>query len=386
VTRASTPLPSTPTPVPAKPSHSTQLAASDGGSLAVPDLGLSLSVPAGALGGQDAALQVEPITTQPGPNAGFMAGDRAFELSISSSSTGEQLTSFPAPIVLEYAPSAAELALANGDLSRVSLSYWDGSAWVPVPCSPSGQQLACTLTHMSLFQLMISPLTLTAQDYDLADLAGHFYRQTNGFDGSGEAGYAITDDAEAPLWTEFQRLGGVEALGYPVSNRFTYQGLPTQVFQKAALQWQPDLEMAVPVDVFDNVNPATDAWLDMYRQVPPSPEWSTDANQDWDQVVVEHESLLDAFPPLHDLYFSDPDPVMTYGLPLSVRQYDSMVVVRTQRAVLQLWTVDTPWAAAGTVVVGNAGDIAKEAGLWPSQAIIPQLPPTAETPEVALDN
>lgn len=44
--------------------------------------------------------------------------------------------------------------------------------------------------------------------------------------------------------------------------------------------------------------------------------------------------------------------------------------MRLQRSVL-LWRIDTAWAAAGQVVVGNGADIAKEAGLWPKTALAP---------------
>jgi hypothetical protein len=346
-------------------------------------LGLSLTVPAEALSNQDASLQVAPVTTQPAPNPGFQAGDRAFEVTLTSMSSGEPLTDFPAPIALTYTPSQVELALASQDLTRVSLAYWNGSLWAPVPCTATGQRLTCTLSHLSLFQLMVSSSTPVDPDFDLPN--GHFYRQANSFAGAGADGFAVIDDASAAFWTEYQRLGGVESLGYPVSSRFTYHGYLTQAFQKAALQWRPDLDTGVPVNIFDSLTPAMDSWLDAYRQVPRSPDWSGDADQPWDEVMASHEALLDAYPPLHDQYFSVPDPVETYGLPLSVRQYDSMVVVRTQRATLQLWTVDTPWAAAGTVVVGNAGDLAKEGGLWPLDAIVPQVPPTADSGDLALD-
>jgi hypothetical protein len=60
-------------------------------------------------------------------------------------------------------------------------------------------------------------------------------------------------------------------------------------------------------------------------------------------------------------------------LPLSVKDYGPLVAVRLQRATLQLWKIDTPWAAAGSVVVGDGADVAKEAGLWPIEAIAPVL-------------
>lgn len=57
-----------------------------------------------------------------------------------------------------------------------------------------------------------------------------------------------------------------------------------------------------------------------------------------------------------------------------MKDYGPMVVARLQRGTLQLWEVDMPWAAAGTVVAGNGGDLAKEAGLWPAGAVTPAQP------------
>jgi len=66
-----------------------------------------------------------------------------------------------------------------------------------------------------------------------------------------------------------------------------------------------------------------------------------------------------------------PDAVDALGLPAGIDSFGPLVSVRLQRGTLQLWLVDTPWAAPGTVVVGNAGDLAKQAGLWPLDAVAP---------------
>jgi hypothetical protein len=50
-------------------------------------------------------------------------------------------------------------------------------------------------------------------------------------------------------------------------------------------------------------------------------------------------------------------------------------VVRTQRAVLQLWKHDEPWARAGDVTVANGGDLAKALGLFPAAALKPEPQP-----------
>jgi len=131
--------------------------------------------------------------------------------------------------------------------------------------------------------------------------------------------------------------------------------------------------MAVPVNVFDDLHQqGADAWLDSTRQTPPAADTSADAGLTFEQVVARHISLLDSYPPLRDFYLAQPAAIDQFGLPLAVKDYGSLVAVRLQRATLQLWKQDTPWAAAGSVVVGNGGDIGKEAGLWPVAAIAPQ--------------
>jgi hypothetical protein len=58
-----------------------------------------------------------------------------------------------------------------------------------------------------------------------------------------------------------------------------------------------------------------------------------------------------------------------------VNDYGPFVAVRLQRATFQLWRLPD---GSATVVVGNAGDLAKDMGLWPPAATapIPSAPPT----------
>jgi len=169
----------------------------------------------------------------------------------------------------------------------------------------------------------------------------------------------------------------VEIVGYPVSERFQHKGFLTQAFQKLALQWRPDLNQVVVVNVLDDLNQiGSDGWLDRQRQVPPAADTSGDSGLSTADVIDSHMKLLDAYPELAVYYAGAPDALEAFGLPLAVKDYGPFVAVRLQRATLQLWTVDTPSAAAGTVVAGNAADIAKEAGLWPPEATIPRAPQT----------
>src|SRR5207253_2564391 len=141
----------------------------------------------------------------------------------------------------------------------------------------------------------------------------------------------VVDDAEASFWSEFQRLGGVELLGYPISNRFQSAGMVTQAFQRTVLRWQPDLGQAVPVNVLDDLGArGADAWLDRAQQVPPDAARSADLNQPSHDDVAQQVALLDAFPALRDFYEGDPNLMALYGLPVSVKEYGSVVSVRLQ--------------------------------------------------------
>lgn len=203
---------------------------------------------------------------------------------------------------------------------------------------------------------------------------GHFYTQASPVPG---AGYAILNGAGANFWDEFQRLGGVDVLGYPISNRYGDGGFVAQATQRAILQWQPDVGQVVLANVMDRLHDAgKDDALLATRQVPPPLDPAVDAGKPFADLVRGRQALLDPAPPLKAAYFAAPDPLARYGLPQSPpRDMGLVVVARTQRTALQLWKVDMPWARAGQVSLINAGEIARDAGLIPPDALAPQPPP-----------
>ncbi|HEY3111153.1 MAG TPA: hypothetical protein VGL23_20515 [Chloroflexota bacterium] len=68
---------------------------------------------------------------------------------------------------------------------------------------------------------------------------GRFFSQAGSKDGL--SGFQVVDKDGIPLFSEFRRLGGVEALGYPVSRRFDLSaGQAAQWFQRGFLRWSPD--------------------------------------------------------------------------------------------------------------------------------------------------
>ncbi|MFN8533796.1 MAG: hypothetical protein U0556_09635, partial [Dehalococcoidia bacterium] len=216
----------------------------------------------------------------------------------------------------------------------------------------------------------------TAQSRDdFAVPGGWFFSQANGKAGGGDIGFTVTNNNGIPFWDWFNRYGGVSNVGYPISERFIWNGFTVQAFQKVVFQWRRDSGTVAIVNVFDELSSAgKDDWLATARQVPKSNDWSADTGKSWNQVVAAHQGLLDAYPAIRTAYFAADDPIALNGLPMSSQELSNVVVVRAQRKVFQLWKVDVPWARAGQVVVANGGDVGKEAGLYPAAAIIPKTP------------
>jgi hypothetical protein len=222
-----------------------------------------------------------------------------------------------------------------------------------------------------------SPAPSTRLDWAIPD--GHFYTQANGFPlGTSPMGFAIVDDTHARFWTAFQKHGGVDRLGYPISRRFVWDGFITQVTQKAVLQWRPEKEDIDFVNIFDELSKSGhDAWLLSVRSVPRPLPPSFDSGLSWQQIVAHRVALLRARPALYARYTATKDPLDLYGLPTSpVLDVGPMYVIRLQRAVLQEWKVNRPWARVGDVTVANGGDVGKEAGIFPWKQLRPIAPPS----------
>lgn len=238
--------------------------------------------------------------------------------------------------------------------------------------------LAHSASDLPIARTGVQPVTPVQADWPLPN--GHFFTQTGG--GTGR-GYAITDDGGIRFWSEFQRLGGVDAVGYPASQRFEWDGFTVQVFQRAVFQWRPEVQQVYFVNVFDLLDQrGHNDWLRTVRQTPPPQQWAEDGLT-WDEIVRRRLAVLDASPELHAAYFAAVgDPVQANGLPTTdIVDQGNHFVLRAQRVVFQLWKEDVPWARRGTVTVGLGGDIAKEAGILPNPAALqPIAPPEAPAP------
>jgi hypothetical protein len=171
----------------------------------------------------------------------------------------------------------------------------------------------------------------------------------------------VTDQDGILFRSELGRLGGVEAVGYPLTGRFEWDGFTVQAFQQAVFQWRPECRCVALVNVFDRLHQlGHDDWLLLHRQTPRHDPGLGDASA--------RLALLDSRPAIRAAYFAVAgDPVQANGLPTSrVTDMGNHYALRAQRVVFQEWKEDVPWAKAGQVTVALGGDIAKEAGILPS--------------------
>jgi serine protease Do len=210
----------------------------------------------------------------------------------------------------------------------------------------------------------------TLSDYEVVN--GYFFTQAGGDDGG--RGFGITDEDGVPLWREYQRLGGPDVLGYPISRRFTWDGFVVQATQKAVLQWRPDVGRAVPINLLDELSRAgKDDWLFTFRQIPRPAAFTDEGGLTITQVTEKRLRLLEANQVLQTAYLSTPDFLEANGLPVApVADVGPALVLRAQRRAFQLWKVTTPFARAGQVTVVNGGDLGKEAELFPVPASEPE--------------
>ncbi|MEK7216112.1 MAG: hypothetical protein AAB289_10995, partial [Chloroflexota bacterium] len=124
-------------------------------------------------------------------------------------------------------------------------------------------------------------------DYPIPD--GRFYTQTAP---AGGAGFSVVDDGQAAIWSEFRRLGGVDAVGYPISRRFMWNGYITQAMQRVVFQWRPETRQVAFVNVFDLFTEAgRDDWLRVVRSVPRPLPGDFDAGKTAEQVQRDRLAL-----------------------------------------------------------------------------------------------
>jgi hypothetical protein len=230
---------------------------------------------------------------------------------------------------------------------------------------------------LALVLFLVLGTTVQAEqphDYD-TDL-GHFYPQAAGGSGGESAGFEISDDA-IPFWRTYRWLGGVDVLGYPISRRYEAGGLVYQATQRAILQGDPASRQVRLANTMDLLSAAgRDHELRRDRFVPLPLDQTAECGLSAAEVTERRLNLVRGNARLHAAFAAAPDPVGLLGLPTSEpSDVGPAYAIRFQRGVLYQWKVATPWAAANQVTFGDVGDIAKDYGLIPAAAAVPEPAP-----------
>ena len=234
--------------------------------------------------------------------------------------------------------------------------------------------------------LSASALPVAASGQALTDYSiksGHYYSQANGTSqGPTGGGFSITDDQNVPFWTYFDKHGGVEQFGYPISRRFIWGGRITQVTQRAVFQWNSASGQVELANVFDYLSQVgKDDWL-LAAHLAPKAQQTPNESRPLPFLLLAHYRFawLRDDPAFFHRYFVTPDYYAIYGLPTSsVQDLGPYTAIRFQRVVMYHWKSPVPWGDSQGVSVGLAGDVFKHLGFVPPAAAVPENATTTST-------
>jgi hypothetical protein len=198
-----------------------------------------------------------------------------------------------------------------------------------------------------------------------------FYTQAGG----GNGGFSISDDGGVSFYDSFQSLGGVNALGYPATQRFQKNGFTYQATQGAVLQWRPELGRAILANAFDWFTESGQDDLLLNADGIPRPVQDDGSNGNWAVAKSTRLQWLTdgAITTAYTGSGSLDAAIERYGLPQSPpEKHGPFVVQRFQRIAFQHWVESVSGMPPnGSVVRILAGDLLKQTGVIPAAAQIP---------------
>ena len=183
-------------------------------------------------------------------------------------------------------------------------------------------------------------------------------------------GFAVTNAYDVPLW-DFVQARDLDALGYPISQRWTDGPFTLQAFQKVILQWHPgkrQMHYFNTLDALANRYPEIELPFVPAHQVLPA-----DHGADFATVTRNHLAILEQNAAIKARFLSEPDWLNLYGLPIRYEERDvdgnpqGVQLLRTQRTVFVIWNVPAPGTTIGRVLLQNLPDQVKKL----SNVIIP---------------
>ena len=176
-------------------------------------------------------------------------------------------------------------------------------------------------------------------------------------------GYAVTNADGVPMWN-FVRDREAQAIGYPISQRWTEGPFTLQAFQKVILQWDPGkqrMNYYNTLDALANRYP----WIEL-PFVPPHQVLEEDEGASFGTIIRNHLALLDQNEAIKERFLSEPDWLNLYGLPIRYEEREvdgnpiGVQLLRTQRTVFVVWQVAAAGVTAGRVNLQNVPDKLKQ--------------------------
>ena len=231
------------------------------------------------------------------------------------------------------------------------------------------RKLAIGLVVAAVVVAVAAPAhALECDGFDLDD--GCLFTITGGDTSNPIDGYAVTNAAGVPMW-DFVRDREAQAIGYPISQRWTDGPFTLQAFQKVILQWDPGRQRM-------NYYNTLDALANRYPRVelpfvPPHQVLEEDQGASFGAIIRNHLALLDQNEAIKERFLREPDWLNLYGLPIRYEEREvdgnpaGVQLLRTQRTVFVVWQVPAAGVTVGRVNLQNVPDKLKKL----SNVIIP---------------
>ncbi|MCY3913190.1 MAG: hypothetical protein OXG43_08080 [Chloroflexi bacterium] len=218
--------------------------------------------------------------------------------------------------------------------------------------------------------LIVWPSVAALECEGIALDEGCLFTITGGDTSDPDDGFAVTNADGVPLW-DFVRERDLQALGYPISQRWVNGPFTLQAFHKVILQWDPGkqrMNYYNTLDVLANRYPEVEL-----PNVPAHLELAADRGADFATIKRNHLLLLDQNPTIKERFLSEPDWLNLYGLPIRYEEREAgghprgLQMLRAQRTVFVIWNVPAPGTTVGRANLQNVPDKVKKL----SNVIIP---------------
>ena len=236
-------------------------------------------------------------------------------------------------------------------------------------CVPRTALVATAVAVAATLAVWPSAAALECEGIALDD--GCLFTITGGDTPDPDDGYAVTNADGVPLY-DFVRERDLNAIGYPISQRWTNGPFTFQAFQKVILQWDPGkqrMNYYNTLDVLANRYPEIEL-----PNVPPHQVLEADRGADFATIIRNHLALLDQNEAIKARFLSEPDWLNLYGLPIRYEEREvngqpqGLQMLRAQRTVFVIWNVPAPGTTVGRVNLQNVPDKVKKL----SNVIIPE--------------